>query len=309
MFRPSTPTQKPLISNFRCRYGLFEYNVMPFGLSNAPGVFQYLMNDIFRDILNVFVVVYLDDILIFSQNPEDHPKHVRAVLSRLRHHGLYAKPEKCEFNHESVEFLGFIISENGIQMDPKKIAAITDWEPPTNVKGIQRFLGFANFYRRFIQGYSKIAAPLTSLTRKELPFKWTAVAQAAFDALKKAFTSAPILVHPDPEKPFFVETDASDFAIGAVLLQPDGQRQLHPVAFHSSTPSRRPLPLLRIRAKRGEEAFRSQETTILTPDRLCLATTFLTPLDSSLLDRIKAACMSDDFAKTIRKQLKIPESQ
>ncbi|TPX54573.1 hypothetical protein PhCBS80983_g05887, partial [Powellomyces hirtus] len=218
---------------FRCRYGLFKYSVMPFGLCNAPGVFQHLVNDIFRDILDVYVVIYLNNILIFSRNPEDHMKHVREVLRRLREHKLYAKLEKCEFNVKSVEFLGFIISQDGIAMDPKKIDAITSWEQPSTVKGVQRFLGFANFYRRFIKDYSKIASPLTALTKKDSTCQWTPATESAFQRLKSAFTTAPILVHADPQKPFIVETDASDFALGAVLSQPDHENNLHPVAFHS----------------------------------------------------------------------------
>ena len=145
---------------FRTRYGHFEYRVMPFGLTNAPAVFQHLMNDIFREYLDQFVVAYLDDILIFSQDVVSHTTHVRLVLTKLREHGLYAKLEKCEFHCSSVEFLGYIISPNGITMDKRKIVAIYEWDSPKRVKEVQSFLGFANFYRRFIKGFSTLAQPL-----------------------------------------------------------------------------------------------------------------------------------------------------
>ena len=218
---------------FRTRYGHFEYRVMPFGLTNAPAVFQHLMNDIFRDYLDQFVIIYLDDILIFSANPDDHDHHVRLVLQRLRQHGLYAKLEKCEFDVNTVEFLGYIISTEGISMDPKKIETVLNWATPANVTDVQRFLGFANFYRRFIRNYSKITTPLTALTRKQHKFDWSPSADAAFTTLKTAFTSAPILLHPQLDQPFIVETDASDFALGAVLSQRDNDGILHPIAYHS----------------------------------------------------------------------------
>ena len=217
---------------FRTRYGHFEYNVMPFGLTNAPAIFQHLMNDVFREFLDHFVVVYLDDILVFSKNEKDHENHVRLVLEKLRSAGLYAKLEKCVFHQPQVEFLGYIISGEGLSMDPKKIEAVTSWKRPSTVRDVQCFLGFANFYRVFIQSYSKIAAPLTKLTCKD-KLDWSLEADHAFEALKKAFTTAPILTHPDFQKPFFLESDASDFALGAVLSQPGEDERLHPVAFHS----------------------------------------------------------------------------
>jgi hypothetical protein len=218
---------------FRTRYGHFEYKVMPFGLTNAPAVFQHMMNDIFREYLDHFVVIYLDDILVFSSNLAEHTHHVRLVLTKLREYGLFAKSEKCEFDRTSVEFLGYMISPTGITMDKRKVAAITDWPLPTRLKEVQSFLGFANFYRRFIEGFSSLVQPLIQLTRKDTPFVWTPAAHNAFNALKAAFLSAPLLVHPDPTRPFQVETDASDFAIGAVLSQPDDNGTLHPVAFYS----------------------------------------------------------------------------
>ena len=156
---------------FRSRYGLFEYNVVPFGLCNAPAAFQHLMNDVLREYLDDFLVIYLDDILIYSNTKLEHQHHVRLVLQRLREAGLYVKPEKCQFAVSEVSFLGYLISANGIRMDPKKVEAVTSWPTPQSQHDIQVFLGFANFYRRFIKDYSKIAHPLTILTRKDLAFK------------------------------------------------------------------------------------------------------------------------------------------
>jgi hypothetical protein len=219
-------------TTFRTRYGHFEYNVMPFGLTNAPAVFQHMMNDIFREHLDDFVVIYLDDILIFSKNEEEHEKHVRLVLEKLRERGLYAKLEKCLFHQTEMEFLGFIATTDGLKMDPKKVEAIVSWEVPKTVRDVQCFLGFANFYRIFIKYYSQIAAPLTRLTCKD-KLEWGPQAENAFQDLKTAFTTAPILVHPDFAKAFYLETDASDFALGAVLSQMDEDKKLHPVAFYS----------------------------------------------------------------------------
>ena len=158
---------------FRTRYGSFEWNVMPFGLTNAPAAFQRFMNDICSDLLNVTVIVYLDDILIFSDNPADHVKHVREVLRRLCTHGLYAHPDKCLFVAQTVSYLGFILSQDGLKMNPAKIQAITDWPELRKVKDIQSFLGFTNFYWRFISDYSDIVIPLTRLTCKDVPWKFT----------------------------------------------------------------------------------------------------------------------------------------
>ena len=190
------------------------------------------MNDIFREHLNDFVVIYLDDILIFSKNKGEHEKHVRLVLEKLRERGLYAKLEKCLFHQTEMEFLGFIATTEGLKMDTKKVEAIVSWEVPKTVRDVQCFLGFANFYRIFIKNYSRVAAPLTRLTCKD-KLEWGPQAEKAFQDLKTAFTTAPILVHPDFAKAFYLETDASDFALGAVLSQMGVDGKLHPVAFYS----------------------------------------------------------------------------
>ena len=194
---------------FWTRYGSFEWLVMPFGLTNVPAAFQRFMNDIFSDLLEVYVIIYLDDILIYSENPADHKKHVREVLRRLRQHGLYCKPEKCHFSSDSVEYLGFILTKDGLTMDPAKVLTIQDWPEPRKVKDIQSFLGFANFYHRFISGYSDIVVPLTRLTRKNTPWNFSDAARKSFETLKSVFISAPILTHWIPDKPLIIETDAS----------------------------------------------------------------------------------------------------
>ncbi len=219
---------------FRTRYGSFEWRVMPFGLSNAPAAFQHFINDILSDLLDVSVIAYLDDILVYSDNMEDHRKHVREVLQRLRVNGLYAGLHKCTFHTDTVEYLGFILSPDGLKMDPAKIRVIQEWPEPRKVKDIQSFLGFANFYRRFIDNYSEIATPLSRLTRKGLPWNFNSECRIAFEELKKAFITAPVLANFDPNAPIMVETDASDYAIAAILsIKDKSDNDWHPVAFHS----------------------------------------------------------------------------
>lgn len=232
---------------FRTRYGSYEFLVMHFGLTNGPATFQHFMNDIFRKFLDDFLAGYLDDLIIFtdlgdevpptSLLPEDNPLHVqqvRKVLQTLRDNGLFANPKKCFFHVRSVDFLGYMVSPEGLSMDPAKSEAVKAWPLPKNVKEVQSFLGFANFYRRFIACYSAIAKPLTNLTRKEVLFEMTPKCVAAFEELKTAFTTAPILAHFHPEYPTVVETDASDYAVAAVISQEDpNDHLLRPVAYFS----------------------------------------------------------------------------
>lgn len=218
---------------FRTRYGHFEYLVMPFGLTNAPATFQAFLNDVLRASLDTIVVIYLDDILIYSQDEESHVLHVRKVLQMLSDAELQVNLEKCQFHVTTVEFLGYVISPDGISMDPAKVAAIICWPAPCCVRDIQVFLGFANFYRRFIKAFSDIVSPITRLLKKDIVFVWDAAAKTAFASLQKAFTSEPVLCHFDPSKPCFLEPDASKNAIGAVCSQPDANGELHPVAFYS----------------------------------------------------------------------------
>ncbi len=205
---------------------------MPFGLSNSPAVFQTLVNDVLRDVVNRFVFVYLDDILIFSQNERDHIQHVRLVLQRLLENRFFSKLEKCEFHAQSVPFLGFILSPEGIRMDPAKVEAVANWPTPDSHKAVHRFLGFANFYRRFIRGFSQIALPLTNLTSTRWRFCWSEQTQEAFEGLKGRFISAPILNNPDPSRQFVVEVDASEVGVGAILSQRSpSDNKVHPCAF------------------------------------------------------------------------------
>ena len=205
---------------------------MPFGLTNAPATFQNMMNEIFRDMIDLGVVIYLNNILIYSENEQDHIALVKRVLERLQEHQLAIAPDKCEWHRSRVNFLGYIISPEGVGMDQEKIRTVVEWEAPDSVKGVQSFLGFANFYRRFIEGYSKLTRPLTDLTKKSEKFLSSDECGRAFEELKQSFTSAPILRHYDPELPCIIECDASDFAIGAVLSQ-EFEGRLHPVALHS----------------------------------------------------------------------------
>ena len=168
---------------------------MHFGLTNAPTAFQRFINDIFSDLLDVCVVIYLDDILIYSNNMSEHYQHMKKVLKYLRKAGLYAKVEKCKFHSESVEYLGYILSPSGLTMSNDKVNIIQDWQESKKVKDIQSFLGFANFYHRFIFNYSDIVIPLTHLIWKNIIWKFDSSCQNAFNFLKKVFTSAPILTH------------------------------------------------------------------------------------------------------------------
>ena len=220
---------------FRCQFGQFEPTVVQFGLTNAPPVFQRFINFIFSDILNIYVVVYLDDILIFSKNLEDHRLHVAEVLKRLSDHNLVLKPSKCLFHQESVTFLGFRLSADGVSPESDKVQAIENFPVPKTVKDIRSFIGLVNYYRQFIKDFSKLSRPLTALTKKNVKFDWSPTCQSAFDALKKSLCVDVVLPYPDPEKPFFLETDASDFAVGAVLSQEVSPKVIRPVAFYSRT--------------------------------------------------------------------------
>ncbi|QRW25063.1 Transposon Tf2-7 polyprotein [Rhizoctonia solani] len=220
---------------FKTKYGLFEYLVMPFGLCNAPAAFQHFMNEIFRDILDVYVVVYLDDILIFSESRELHTKHLQEVLKRLQDNACYCNLEKCNFYASEVDYLGVIANGEGVKADPKKITQAVDWATPRSVKGVQEFLGFINFYRRFIHNFSKLAQPLYQLLQKNIPWEWGERQEVSFKALKQALIESPVLIQPDPYKEFFLECDASDFATGAVLNQKGSDDKLHPVAFLSKS--------------------------------------------------------------------------
>jgi len=221
------------LTAFNTRYGLFESLVMPFGLSNAPATFQARINEVLRPFLDIFCTAYIDDILVYSDTLEEHRNHVKAVLRAVQEAGLQLDIKKCAFEVQEVTYLGLIVTTTGVRMDPAKVECITSWEAPVNVKDVQAFLGFSNFYRRFIKGFSRIVTPLVYLTKKESKWNWTPACQRAFDTLKAAFTSAPILSHFDPEREIWLETDASDYVSSAILSQKDDKGELHPVAFMS----------------------------------------------------------------------------
>ena len=210
---------------FRTRYGHFEYLVMPFGLANAPATFQSYINQALIGLVDTICVIYLDDILIYSKTVKEHHASVRKVLERLRQYKLYCNLKKCEFDTDEVGFLGFRISPKGVKMEQNRVTSITEWPEPKTFRDLQVFLGFANFYRRFIKHYSKVVAPMTSMLKgmqegkKSGPFDFGEAQRKSFNALKQAFTGADVLVHFDPSKPIMLETDASGFAIGAVLSQ------------------------------------------------------------------------------------------
>jgi hypothetical protein len=194
---------------FHTRYGLYEYTVMSFGLTNAPAYFMYLIKKVFMEYLDKFVVVFIDDILIFSKMEEKHEKHLRMVLEKLRSNQLYAKFSKCEFCLTEVTFLGHVISAGRVSVDPSKVKDVLNWMPPMNASEIQSFLGLAGYYRRFIKDFSKIAKPMTRLLEKTKDFDWTEECQASFEELKKRLTSALLLILPDISKMFDIYCDAS----------------------------------------------------------------------------------------------------
>ncbi len=222
---------------FKTNMGLFEPTVMPFGLRNAPAVFQRMMNTQFADIIAMGkVVIYMDDILVATRDDKaEHREMVKRVLERLAKLDLYLKPGKCQFEVKRIEFLGVILEDGTVTMDPIKITGMKDWKTPQNIKEVHQVLGFWNFYRRFIKGFSHIAKPLNNLLKKGVPWTWGEAKQEAFDKLKQIVCEELVLIQPDQTKPFEVEVDASNYAIGAVLMQRDDKKILHPVAYFSKT--------------------------------------------------------------------------
>eukprot|EP00253_Pinus_taeda_P026215 PITA_26215 len=204
---------------FRTHYGHYEFVVLPFGLNNAPATFMCLMNNVFDRFLDKFVLIFIDDILIYSRSHEEHKEHLRMVLQTLREHQLYAKFSKCDFFKEEIQYLGHVITKEGIAVDPEKIRTIMEWPIPKDVADIRSFMGLAGYYRRFVESFSRIAYTITSLQKKGKVFKWTAECQQSFDRLKHLLTTAPILSIADPNKDYVVCTDASKEGVGGVLMQ------------------------------------------------------------------------------------------
>jgi hypothetical protein len=218
-------------------FGLFEPTVIFFGFCNGPPTFQTFMNSIFADMITErWLKIYIDDLGIHTKGDLAlHHERTRRVLLRLREHRLALKLSKSIFDAPRMDFLGMIIGQGKIEMDPSKLTAIREWKPPTSVKGIQSFLGFANFYRKFIPNFSNTVAPLNLLTRKDQPWLWMSLQQRAFESLKTTFSSAPVLSIPDTTRPFSIMTDASLLAAGAILLQEDSNTDLHPCTYFSKT--------------------------------------------------------------------------
>lgn len=216
--------------------GSFEPCVMYFGQTNSPATFQTLMNTIFADLIaEGKVAVYMDDILIYSSNKEIHTDTTHKVLRCLEEYDLFLKPEKCEFDRSCIEYLGMIIEPGRVSMDPAKVAAVANWPTPHNLQDVRGFLGFGNFYHRFINRFSAKACPLNDLTKKDTAWRWTEVEETAFQMLKTAFIEAPVLALYNPTRPTEVEVNASNFATGGVLLQKGDGGLWHPIVFHSES--------------------------------------------------------------------------
>ena len=213
---------------FRTHIGLYQFSMLSFGLCSAPATFQAAMHDIFAPYIGNFVLVYSDDILIFSKTPEEHGKHLRLVIDLLRERKLYAKLSTCEFQQPELQFLGFVISGDRVKMDPQKIAVVRDWPVPKDVHMLRSFLGLANYFRHFVMGYCKLVRSLNFLLRKTVEWNWTDVCQKAFDRAKEALVTVPVLAQPGSASLLRLLRMCFGFGIGAVLLQ-----EGHPIAFES----------------------------------------------------------------------------
>ena len=214
------------LTAFRTDQGLYEYNVMPMGLANAPAMFQKAMNDTLRPFMNRFVTVYMDDIIIYSKNMEEHAKHLKQVLAAMTTAGYKCRRDKCCFGVASVNFLGHIVSGNGLAVDPAKVKVVNDWEPPTDVGTVRSFVGLVQYFKRFIKDLSTILSPMTNLTKKNAVFVWSEECETSFQTVKAMLSSAPVLAMPDPNSRYSVYTDASIYGCGGVLMQND-----KPVAY------------------------------------------------------------------------------
>ena len=220
---------------FICSEGLYEFNVMPFGLKNAPGTFQRMMDKILKEYIGDFVEIYVDDIMIYSRNLEEHIQHIEKVLQKLREYNLVIKLKKCKFCQNKIEFLGHEIGEKGLKPNAKKIEAIDRIKEPETITEVRSFLGLCSYYRRFVKDFSKIAKPLTELTKKDIPFVWTQKCQESFDKLKRILVENPILAHPDFNKEFILITDASADGLGAILSQKNKDDKEVVIAYASKS--------------------------------------------------------------------------
>jgi RNase H-like domain found in reverse transcriptase/Reverse transcriptase (RNA-dependent DNA polymerase)/Integrase zinc binding domain len=222
---------------FKTQFGLYEFTVMPFGLSAAPSTFQRIMNDKFKDYIHDFVLIYLDDICIFSKTKEEHLIHLDKVLACLHDNQFHLRVDKCKWAVTELEYLGHVVSDGHVRPSPKKIAAVRNWPAPTTLTELRSFLGFCNYYRKHIRQFSRVAGPLYNLTKGNVPYDWTPACQLAFLTLKTMMTQAPVLMLPTTgtDAEFVVSTDASGFALGAVLLQRDKSGDLKPCAYMAKT--------------------------------------------------------------------------
>lgn len=240
---------------FNTRYGQYVFRVLPFGLCNAPPTFQKMMNEVLADCLDKFVLVYLDDILIFSKSATDHERHVKHVLKKLQDAQLVINQKKCSFHKRELSFLGYKISGKGIEPASDKVKVIQDWKVPSNVQEVRQFIGLAQYYRRFIPNFASIAAPITDLTRgtgsKTRSIIWTDNCEESFKILKQKLSSSPVLLTPNMSKPFKIETDASDYGIGCVLSQKDSTGNWRPIAFESK------------KLSKAEQSYPAQERELL----------------------------------------------
>ncbi|KAK9213952.1 hypothetical protein WN944_005938 [Citrus x changshan-huyou] len=216
---------------------------MPFGLSNAPATFQNLMNEIFRPFLRKFILVFFDDILVYNTPLQEHARHLSVVLQCLQQNQLYVKLTKCSFAQSSVDYLGHIVSATGVAVNPKKVQCVLKWPKPTTIKTLRGFLGLTGYYRKFVAGYGKIAAPLTDMLKQD-SFTWSPIAEAAFDELRQAMASTPVLALLNYTKPFSIECDSSGRGIGAVLMQ-----EGCPLAYISKALSGKKLSHVHIRQR------------------------------------------------------------
>ena len=221
------------LTAFRTRYEFYQYNVMSFELTNASAIFQFYIDRVLFNLIDVIVVVYLNDILIYSENEEDHEKHVKKILQVLKNHELLNKSKKCVFSTKTIEFLRFIISSEEIFMNFNRVAIIVNWSVLTSIKKIQFFLKFCNFYRRFIRNYSKIALTMIELTKRTTRFEWNSATQTSFESLKNVFKRTSLLIQFDLKKHSILMTDASNRVIADILLQKQNDTHFHSIAFHS----------------------------------------------------------------------------
>ena len=237
---PGSPEDQPKTA-FRCHLGLFECKRIPFGLCNAPAVYQRAMDKLLAGLIGVSVCVYLDDIIIYSKNMDNHERHLQCVFDRLRDAGLRLKPTKCFSGLKQVKLLGYILNGDGIHTDPAKVQAIREMSPPKNVHDVRRYLGMSGYYRTSLPNYAKVAEPLIDLTRKNVKFHWTDRHQAAFDELKHLLMSSHVMTPPDTSKPYKLYTDACDYAVGAILVQvsDDGVEKVIQYVSHVLSPTQR----------------------------------------------------------------------